>query len=124
MSHTEPALTLQQPWASAIFRAGKDVENRTWPTRYRGLLVIHAGKTWDARAADVLLLADLLGSMGPHTHYPRGLLGTVRLVDVTRDQHSAWAAPGLWHWVLADPRPFPEPIPCRGRMGLFPVAIP
>jgi hypothetical protein len=37
------AITVLQPWASAIAFAGKDVENRDWPTRYRGPLAIHAG---------------------------------------------------------------------------------
>ena len=36
-------LTICQPWAWAIVAAGKDVENRTRPTRYRGPLLIHAG---------------------------------------------------------------------------------
>jgi hypothetical protein len=40
---TARVLTVRQPWASAIIYAGNDVENRTWPTRYRGLLYIHAG---------------------------------------------------------------------------------
>jgi hypothetical protein len=29
---TARVLTVRQPWASAIIHAGKDVENRTWPT--------------------------------------------------------------------------------------------
>lgn len=37
------ALTIRQPWAHAIFHLGKDVENRSWRTRYRGPLLIHAG---------------------------------------------------------------------------------
>lgn len=36
-------LTFIQPWASAIAFAGKDIENRTWRTHYRGPLAIHAG---------------------------------------------------------------------------------
>src|SRR5580704_17656926 len=38
------ALSIHQPWAWAILHAGKTVENRTWPTRYRGPLLIHASK--------------------------------------------------------------------------------
>ena len=36
-------LTVRQPWASAIICVGRDVENRTWSTSYRGLLYIRAG---------------------------------------------------------------------------------
>jgi len=38
------ALTISQPFASLIASGSKFVENRTWPTSYRGPLAIHAGK--------------------------------------------------------------------------------
>lgn len=38
------ALTVSQPWANLIASGLKFVENRTWPTSYRGPLAIHAGK--------------------------------------------------------------------------------
>lgn len=38
------ALSLWQPWASAIALGSKRIETRDWPTRYRGLLAIHAAK--------------------------------------------------------------------------------
>ena len=41
------ALSVRQPWAWAIIHAGKDVENRTWGTRYHGPLLIHASKNYD-----------------------------------------------------------------------------
>src|SRR3990167_7355801 len=39
------ALTICQPYAHLIVMGEKRVENRTWPTRYRGPLAIHAGKS-------------------------------------------------------------------------------
>lgn len=44
MPETLWALTVHQPWATAIIWAGKNVENRAWPTKYRGPLLIHASK--------------------------------------------------------------------------------
>jgi hypothetical protein len=38
------ALTVFQPYASLIAFGSKWVENRSWPTSYRGPLAIHAGK--------------------------------------------------------------------------------
>jgi hypothetical protein len=38
------ALTISQPYAELIASGQKFVENRHWPTNYRGLLAIHAGK--------------------------------------------------------------------------------
>jgi hypothetical protein len=37
------ALTLHQPWASLVAAGVKMIETRSWSTRYRGPLAIHAG---------------------------------------------------------------------------------
>ena len=41
------ALSLRQPWAWLVAAGHKDVENRTWSTRFRGEFLIHAAKTFD-----------------------------------------------------------------------------
>jgi hypothetical protein len=38
------ALTLTQPWATAVALGSKRVETRSWPTSYRGEIAIHAAK--------------------------------------------------------------------------------
>jgi hypothetical protein len=38
------AISLWQPWASAIACGAKRIETRSWETRYRGPLFIHAAK--------------------------------------------------------------------------------
>ena len=37
------ALTIQQPWASLITMGVKIIETRSWSSKYRGPLAIHAG---------------------------------------------------------------------------------
>jgi hypothetical protein len=32
---------------------------------------------------------------------------------------SRWAEPDVYHWTLSDPEPLPEPIPWKGRQGLW-----
>ena len=39
------ALSLLQPWASLVAYGRKKIETRTWGTRYRGPLAIHASKS-------------------------------------------------------------------------------
>lgn len=39
------ALTLHQPWASLIALGVKTIETRSWSTKYRGRIAIHAGAT-------------------------------------------------------------------------------
>ena len=131
-------LSVREPWASAIprlGRLGKDVENRSWRTTYRGPLLIHAGKAtptvgewavfdrvrrWagvprDDTALVVMELAILRGeTLGR-------VLGRVDLVDVVRDSGSPWAAHGQYHWVLANPVVFEGPVAVSGRLGLFDV---
>lgn len=43
-------LTIKQPWASLIALGEKKIETRSWRTKYRGPLLIHAGKTIDKEA--------------------------------------------------------------------------
>lgn len=45
------ALSLTQPWASLVALGEKRIETRSWSTPWRGLLAIHAAKTFpqDAR---------------------------------------------------------------------------
>ena len=39
-------LTLTQPWATLMAIGAKRIETRSWSTKYRGLLAIHAAKSW------------------------------------------------------------------------------
>jgi hypothetical protein len=106
------ALTVRQPWAHAILHLGKDVENRSWPTRYRGPLLIHAG----LRVEPIQL--------GVALPLPTGaVLGVVELVACVRDAPSQWAMPNCWHWILRNPRALKRPIPWSGRLGLFEIPI-
>ncbi|NQU22277.1 MAG: ASCH domain-containing protein [Candidatus Nealsonbacteria bacterium] len=124
------AITIEQPWASAIMAGVKRVENRTWATAHRGPLAIHAGKTVDPTAEESLRAAGI--DPAPFRNAPRGaILGTVELVDVVRlneqrtlpgyadDLTEDPLATGPICWVLASPRPLAEPIPYRGQQGLW-----
>ena len=108
------ALTIRQPWASLIICGEKDVENRTWTTRYRGPLAVHAGYRADHDLQpwqqDIVERLNTL---------PRGaIIGIVDLRDIVSDSSSRWAETGHYHWVLTNQRPI-EPVPMRGRLGLW-----
>jgi activating signal cointegrator 1 len=115
------ALTIQQPWAHLIIRGDKRVENRTWPTRYRGPLAIHAGKgrAWLRRAE-----GSGFRVRGSELDFG-AVIGTVELVDcLPLDEYRQRYgddeyACGPWCWVLRDARPLAEPVPCRGSLGLW-----
>jgi hypothetical protein len=44
------ALSIKQPWSWLIVFGHKDIENRSWPTRYRGRFLIHAGRILKCRS--------------------------------------------------------------------------
>ena len=43
-------ITIKQPWATLIAQGLKEYEFRTWQTKYRGDILIHAGKGVDKEA--------------------------------------------------------------------------
>jgi hypothetical protein len=108
------ALTVKQPWAWAILFAGKDVENRSWSTKYRGPLLIHAGSSRDRDA----VLPRRRGVAEPNEHVLGAILGIVDLLDVVEQSRSRWFS-GPFGWILANPRPFHSPVTCPGRLSLW-----
>jgi len=120
MTNQHRILTIRQPWASYIIDGSKNVENRSKRISHRGQLLIHAGKQWDAEGIDPMLcFTDGLISYRPGTVPFGAIIGSVDLVDCVRDSSSEWAEPGMWHWLMENPQPFPVPIPWRGRQGLW-----
>ena len=112
------ALTIKQPWAAAITHGKKRCENRTWATKYRGALLIHAGATVDRHA----ILPFGKNSELPAWGVTRSaIVAVAELVDVHPgcDCCRPWGEPHVYHWQLDDVRPLPEPVPCKGRLGLW-----
>jgi hypothetical protein len=120
----EFALSIRQPWAWAILSEGKDVENRTWSTRFRGPVLIHAGMALDKEGA--LAISDVLGcnvdAEVAVKHLPRGgIVGMADIVDCVTDMDSPWFF-GPYGFVLRNPQPL-KFVPCRGALGFFKPAI-
>jgi hypothetical protein len=105
-------ITLHAHWAEAIFTLGKDVENRSWKTSYRGPLLIHAGSKIN------LNICTTLG-LNPNIVRRGQILGVVELVDCVTSSPSLWAIPGYYHWILRMPCSFVSPIPMAGQLGLY-----
>lgn len=118
------ALSIKQPWAWLIIFGGKDVENRSWRTNYRGEFLVHAGKSIDYHAYDHLIAQGV--------HLPAikdlqtgGFIGKVTITDCTfNPPNRRWYMPLPSHpihaFVLKDPKP------CRfmqypGKLNFFDV---
>lgn len=127
------ALTISQPYASLIASGEKWIENRTWPTSYRGPLAIHAGKGTQYLDRDEI------------KDYPTGcviaiakLVACYRLDEIQRNDADSsirksridtsiwnWSeaarhkhAEGPFCWILQDIKAI-DPVPCRGAQNLW-----
>jgi len=129
---TMKAITIHPVWAWAIVHGHKRVENRTWRTRYRGPLLIHASACSTAsRRSDELARAALaaIGVDVPACVPTAAIVGSVNVVDVVAAGQRQRAldrdplATGPWCWCLEHARAFREPIPARGAQSLWDAAI-
>jgi hypothetical protein len=114
------ALTICQPYAELIARGEKPIENRVWPTTYRGPLAIHAGKSRDWLDADdvalfpsmafgaVIATANLVACLPLHAEWP------IQWRHLKGHEH----ANGPYCWVLTDIQRI-NPQPYRGAQGLW-----
>ncbi|MXM66099.1 hypothetical protein GR925_22270 [Streptomyces sp. HUCO-GS316] len=109
-------LSIRQPWAWAIFHAGKDIENRGWMTDYRGTIAIQAGKNPAPGAREKL---HAMGIDVPDSLPTCVVLGVVDLADIVKESASRWAVDDHWHWQFTNPRPLDDPVPLLGRQSLF-----
>lgn len=118
------AISIRQPWAWLIVNGYKDIENRSWNTKYRGPVLIHASKgmTWH----QYLLVQAICESM-PSSHRITlppfdelergGIVGYAHIIGTTRESESPWFfGPVGFQLVGAKPLPF---IPLKGRLSFF-----
>ena len=114
------AISLRQPWPWAIFNLGKDIENRRWPTKHRGPLLIHASKTWDENGYNFLTYRFDEFVPSKEHHAFGAIIGQVNLIGCVDQSDSRWFF-GDYGFELEDPEEFKKPILYRGQLGLFDV---
>ena len=121
------ALSIKQPWAWLITKGYKDVENRNWATSFRGRIYVHTGKNLDDEGWTFIHntispeLWKQVWTMNFIESLPKGaIIGEVDIVDCVTESESPWFV-GPYGFVLKNPELYIEPIPYRGRLGLFNV---
>jgi len=114
------ALSIRQPWASLIAIGKKTIETRTWPTNYRGKLLIVSSKIIDKNI--------------PYRHFlelglPLGkAIAIVELVDCRPmrkpDEIRAMCNFyfGLYAWELENIKRI-KPFSVKGKLGLYEVDV-
>ena len=133
-------ISIKQPWAALIAAGIKTIENRTWKTNYRGQILIHAGKIPDIHALRTPEVSRALMDNTPEKHVYNQLnsvfgaiIGVAELKMCTvleanlSETDLMWAEEPSLHgkcnywWILRTAKFFRQPIPYRGRFGLFNV---
>lgn len=129
------ALSVRAPWWWAILHLGKDIENREWPTKFRGTVLLHAGKWFDEEeisydiedsVAEMYLQStgkELTAKAYDLSIHKRGcgcIVGKIDIVDCVTSSKSSWFV-GRYGFVLANPVAFAEPISFKGALGFFDV---
>lgn len=121
---TMKALSVMQPWAHCIVMGWKPVENRDWkPTnpglRFRGKVLIHAGKKIDKEFYDALdYLPEVARTVPPPEQLQTGgIVGMTEILDCVRHHDSPWFF-GPWAFVFGRARTLPF-MPLKGQLGFF-----
>lgn len=136
------ALTLWQPWASAVALGLKTIETRSWSTAYRGPLAIHAAKRWrpdqvkfySQACADDRFPIDYPDPRNAFVMLPRGaIVATCELLEVRpigdwrpSVKEICWGdyRRGRFAWMLGNIRALAKPVEIRrGRQTMFSVDL-
>ncbi|EPD3811105.1 ASCH domain-containing protein [Cronobacter dublinensis] len=122
------ALSIRQPWAWLIANGYKDIENRSWNTKYRGPILIHASSRKPSKNdCDTarMILKNTIGidaalSM-PKSFDLGGIVGVATISDCVDNSPSTWFF-GPKGFVLNDAQPLPF-YPMKGKLSFFETGL-
>lgn len=126
------ALTIKQPWATLVALGEKKIETRSWATKYRGELYIHAGMKIDKKMCEEFDFIDI-GKLETGAIIAKCDLIDCRkiikkyrfhaVVDGISDVRGFEFAfgdytEGRYAWILNNIQPL-IPIQCKGKLSLW-----
>ncbi len=120
------AISIRQPWAWLIIGGHKPIENRTWATKFRGDIAIHAAK--GCTQTEYAEAVEFVRSFNPTiaARIPAleklekgGIIGLVKITDCVQ-RHPSRFFVGPFGFVMDQPYPTPFR-PMRGMLGIFNV---
>lgn len=139
------AVSIKQPWASLIAHGIKDIENRTWKTKFRGKIYIHASVKSAGNTA-YLLNKEQDNFFAYNTENYKtfesnlpysAIIGEVDIIDCVINHPSIWAektfmyeydeesgekpiGKPIYNWVLANPVLYDKPIlNVKGKLSFW-----
>lgn len=127
------AISLWQPWASAMAAGAKRNETRSWPTNYRGDLLICSAKRQPTRKelpdkelyfqAMQVPYGMALCVVQLYDCVPTSIFHAPTNRDITAEEMEAGDyTAGRYAWLTRNLRTFTRPFPVTGMQGLFDVS--
>jgi hypothetical protein len=133
------AITVWQPWATLLALGEKENETRSWATKHRGPLAIHAAKKIDYEACEREPIKSALAAHGYNAdNLPTGVvLATCRLAEcwevsrclrggviLEKDGGNTMREDPIgehrrFAWELADVKLLEKPISAKGQQGMW-----
>jgi hypothetical protein len=116
------AITLRPLWAWFVVNGYKDIENRSWPTRIRGRIWIHASSS-KVTKADYEYFLNICDERRIKKFPQRedvkigGIVGSVEIEDCVTESPSYWFR-GKYGFVLKNARETKFK-PMKGKLGFF-----
>ncbi|MBC7750067.1 MAG: ASCH domain-containing protein [Methylotenera sp.] len=127
-------LSIKQPWASLIAHNIKNIENRTWKTKFRGRIFIHASAKSAGRLAE-LINSNQLDAITKKSNFrfldtsliKSAIIGEVEIIDCVLNHESIWAEnekdltkKPIYNWVLANAVLYDKPIlNVKGKLSFW-----
>lgn len=123
------AISIKQPWAWAIANGHKTIETRTWPTKYRGEILIVASKTPDRKMLDWFEKEVGSEKAKELLEYGKALcvanLTDCRLMTKADEDAAMCDVYDRAHaWLLEDIRKLEKTFPVKGQLGIYEVEMP
>lgn len=126
------ALTLIQPWATLIMLGEKKIETRSWNTKYRGQIAIHAGKKVDKKVFCDPFYKDILKkhNISLENIQTSCIIATCDILDVQstesligiisdKEKKLGNFSPNRFGWILTNINPIVPTLPAKGMLGLW-----
>lgn len=142
------AITILEPWASLIACGAKKIETRSWKTKYRGKIVIHAAKAIQDKLMDMAAAEPFKSALAKNTgcmkdnktgllFNPGHVIAIADLVDCVEinESHIHYLVLGLengksneyvfgdfivgrYAWILENVQRI-EPVPAKGQQRIW-----
>ena len=123
------AISLLQPWAELVVCGAKQWETRSWSTKYRGTLLIHASQKFTKQQRELCLQEPFRSAINLPLSFGviigmvdlRGVIQTDKIKNELSETETSFGdySMGRFAWKLQEPHRFAVMMPAEGSLGLW-----